>query len=123
MNDLLVVHAGLDICWREDTDGVVRELGWRERALDVEQLLQLDGLLVGPAGDGLGLELVGDAGDGVVHRGREVAIQQNGEGELVSALLQWHGVWQENPLLEQGMLVGAVGAVHGEGLLLRDVDV
>lgn len=126
VDHLVVVGAGLDVGGGEDADRVVRELRLREGALDVKVLLELDGRLrAGSALDegGLGLELVGDGGDGRVHGRGEVTLEENREGKLVNTLLKRRGVREERPALQLGVLVGALAAVVGEGALLLDVDI
>lgn len=129
VDDLLVVNRGLDVGGREDANTVVGELWRGQRALDVENLVQANrggrwAACRARRGNGLGAELIGDVDERGVQAGGQMAVEQDGEGEWMHAALEskaWRG--QKDPLLDLSVLVDALGAVDGVGLLLRDVDV
>jgi hypothetical protein len=77
------LHMRGEVGGWEDADGLTRNVGGEDGALDVQGLVELD-VITGLGGDD-GLENVIDAGQVAVHRGRKMTWQEEGEGEGVFA--------------------------------------
>ena len=117
------VDTGLDVCGREDADGMMRNFRNGDRPLDIENAGEGCPGAEACGRNSLSLELVDYGADRAFEGRGKMSPEEDREGEGVRSPGEMKRMCEERPILDLGVLVCAVVAVWSERSFLGDVDV